>query len=298
MIPTEQDRQTPVGKLVGGGFEDRSVPGGDFAEVSVAVHRTTLRVRRTGEITGVVNVTAEAPQRVIEPCHAEGLRSEPTADPGGADVGGGTDETDVVHRLAFRGVVQHDATMTTPVPQTGSGMVAWLRGVNVGGNQRVPMAELRALAAGLGWKRVSTHLNSGNLLFRADAGATELASGLGAAITERFGLAVAVVVRSAAELEAVLAANPYPDGDPSQVCVAFVDGTMSAEQLEWLEGLRAPDERIAVVSPELVVDFGAGLARSVLAAKLPVVLRPAVITVRNLRTVTAVAAKLNALASG
>ncbi|MGB7961945.1 MAG: DUF1697 domain-containing protein, partial [Propionicimonas sp.] len=135
--------------------------------------------------------------------------------------------------------------MTTPVPQPGSGVVAWLRGVNVGGKQRVPMAELRAAAAGLGWTQVSTHLNSGNLLFRADAPAPKLATKLGTAITERFGLEVAVVVRSAAELEAVLAANPYPDGDPSQVCVAFVDGTISAAQLERLDHLRAPGERMA-----------------------------------------------------
>lgn len=188
--------------------------------------------------------------------------------------------------------------MTTPVPQTGSGLVAWLRGVNVGGNQRVPMAELRGVAADLGWTQVSTHLNSGNLLFRADAGAAELAVSLGTAITERFGLQVAVVVRSAAELEAVLAANPYPDGDPSRVCVAFVDGTISVEQLERLDALRAPGERLALRAPELVVDFGAGMARSTLAAKLPVVLRPAVVTVRNLRTVTTVAAKLNAQADG
>lgn len=188
--------------------------------------------------------------------------------------------------------------MTTPVPQTGSAWVAWLRGVNVGGNQRVPMAELRAVATGLGWAQVSTHLNSGNLLFRADSRAADLSSSLGTAITQRLGLAVAVVVRGAAELRAVLAANPYPDGDPSQVCVAFVDGAISAEQLERLDDLRTARERIAFVSPELVVDFGAGLARSVLATKLPGVLRPAVVTVRNLRTVTAVATKLDALSDG
>lgn len=227
MIPAEQNWQTTFGKLVGGGIEDAAVPGGDLSQVSVAVHGATLRVLRTAEIASVANVAAETTQRVTKPGHAQGLRSEPAADSGGADVGGATDETDVVHWLAFRGVVQHDATMTTPGPQTRPGLVAWLRGVNVGGNQRVPMAELRGVAAGLGWTQVSTHLNSGNLLFRADGRAAELAASLGTAIAERFGLKVGVVVRSAAELEAILAANPYPDGDPSQVCVAFVDGTIS-----------------------------------------------------------------------
>ncbi|MFZ1283045.1 MAG: DUF1697 domain-containing protein [Propionicimonas sp.] len=187
--------------------------------------------------------------------------------------------------------------MTAPAPQTRPDRVAWLRGINVGGNKRVSMAQLRAVAVDLGWRQVSTHLNSGNLLFGAQGPASEVAAQLSEAIGERLGVEVAVLVREAADLGALLAANPFPEGDPSRVCVAFVDSAVSTQQWQRLEDLSAPPERLAYLPPDLVIDFANGLGQSGLAARLPVALRPAVVTVRNLRTVQAVAAKLGAAPS-
>ncbi|MBK9696826.1 MAG: DUF1697 domain-containing protein [Propionibacteriaceae bacterium] len=139
--------------------------------------------------------------------------------------------------------------MTAPAPQTRPDRVAWLRGINVGGNKRVSMAQLRAVAVDLGWRQVSTHLNSGNLLFGAQGPASEVAAQLSEAIGERLGVEVAVLVREAADLGALLAANPFPEGDPSRVCVAFVDSAVSTQQWQRLEGPERPARAPRVPAP-------------------------------------------------
>ena len=112
--------------------------------------------------------------------------------------------------------------------------VALLRGINVGGRNKVPMAELREVVASLGHTGVSPYIQSGNVLFstgETDAG--KLAAALEAAISERFGLWAAVVVLSRDELAAVLAANPYPDEpNPRLVHVVFLNAEPPPDLLD------------------------------------------------------------------
>src|SRR4051812_37404015 len=77
-------------------------------------------------------------------------------------------------------------------------MVALLRAVNVGG-RKLPMAELRALCAGLGWTDVATYIQSGNLVFTAPGKAEAIEEVLETAIEKAFGLDVPVIVRTQAE---------------------------------------------------------------------------------------------------
>src|SRR5436853_6207191 len=96
--------------------------------------------------------------------------------------------------------------------QAGRGMarlIALLRAVNVGG-RKLPMAELRALCAGLGWEEVETYIQSGNVVFAAPGKPAALEAKLEKAIEERFGIDVPVIVRSAAEWSAYVEANPFP----------------------------------------------------------------------------------------
>jgi uncharacterized protein (DUF1697 family) len=98
--------------------------------------------------------------------------------------------------------------------------VALLRGINVGGKNKVAMTDLRALVTELGHADVSTYIQSGNVLFSAtpdgDCGAMALV--MAEAIAERLGVSSPVVVVSATELAAILAANPFPDEpDPRRV---------------------------------------------------------------------------------
>jgi uncharacterized protein (DUF1697 family) len=106
--------------------------------------------------------------------------------------------------------------------------VALLRGVNVGGARRVPMAQFRAVLSGLGYTGVTTLLNSGNAVFSADrAGPEAHARRIAAAIATRLKLEVPVVVRSARELSMVVADNPIsaPREHHPRLLVTFIQDT-------------------------------------------------------------------------
>jgi uncharacterized protein (DUF1697 family) len=110
--------------------------------------------------------------------------------------------------------------------------VALLRGINLGGKNRVAMADLRALVAGLGHADVSTYIQSGNVLFGApaDGDHAEMARAMTEAITAKLGVTAPVVVVSRAELAAILAANPFPgEPDPKRVHAVVLSGPPSAE---------------------------------------------------------------------
>lgn len=87
-------------------------------------------------------------------------------------------------------------------------MVALLRAVNVGG-RKLPMADLRALCAELGWTDAATYIQSGNVVFTADGKAQAVEKQLEDAIEARFGLDVPVIVRSASEWATLAASNPF-----------------------------------------------------------------------------------------
>ena len=111
--------------------------------------------------------------------------------------------------------------------------VALLRGINVGGRNKVPMADLRQVVASLGHTGVSTYIQSGNVLFStADTDSAKLAAALESAIEDRFGIWSSVVVLSRDELAQVLAANPYPDEpNPKMVHVVFLSAEPPADLL-------------------------------------------------------------------
>ncbi len=112
--------------------------------------------------------------------------------------------------------------------------VALLRGINVGGRNKVPMADLREVVASLGHTGVSTYIQSGNVLFStAEEDTAKLAAALESAIEERFGIWSSVVVLSRDELAQVLAANPYPDEpNPKMVHVVFLNAELPGSLLD------------------------------------------------------------------
>ena len=98
--------------------------------------------------------------------------------------------------------------------------VALLRGINVGGNNKVPMADLRELMTSLGYTDVATYIQSGNVVFTSqDTDSGKLADVLDEKIAERFGVPGHVVVVSRDELARVIADNPYPDGPTPKPCM-------------------------------------------------------------------------------
>jgi uncharacterized protein (DUF1697 family) len=106
-----------------------------------------------------------------------------------------------------------------------------LKGVNVGGKNKLPMAELRAaLTAAPGWSAVETYLQSGNVVASAPEG--DAASALHELIAARFGLDVEVFAWSGKEIADVVADNPFParTGEPKLLHVAFLQ---SAPPEDW-----------------------------------------------------------------
>ncbi len=161
-------------------------------------------------------------------------------------------------------------------------VVALLRGVNVGG-RKLPMAGLRELAESLGYDDVRTYIQSGNLLFRATK--RPRSAELEAAIEERLGLAVDVILRSPADLARVLERNPFPRAEPSKLHVGFMAAKPVAAVLGALDGEPFLPDEFAVVGSELYLHLPGGMGRT----KLPdyVVRRLKVpTTVRNWNTVT------------
>src|SRR5687767_1531510 len=89
--------------------------------------------------------------------------------------------------------------------------LALLRGINVSGQNKIAMPALRELCAGLGWRATQTYIQSGNVIFQADAPPPQLEADLERAIAEHLGLGIPVVVRAAAGWPAYIAGNPFPE---------------------------------------------------------------------------------------
>ena len=152
------------------------------------------------------------------------------------------------------------------------------------------MAVLRAVVESLGHADVQTYLQSGNVVFTPARGTRRgLGPALARALRDETGLDVPVLVRTGRDLAKLVDANPYPVDDPTKVVVAFLGKALAPSQL----GLRdleayAPDE-LTRIGRELVISLPSGQARSKLMETLQKRHQPTVVTVRNWRTVAALA---------
>ena len=135
--------------------------------------------------------------------------------------------------------------------------IALLRAVNVAGTGKLPMASLRTMAEGIGFKSVRTYIASGNLLFESDRSETEVKAELEAELAAYAGKAVPVFVRTAAQLAAVHAADPFPDAHRSRHLVYFLDTAPPSDTIETVRDLAG--ERIALGTREVYIDYGEGI---------------------------------------
>ena len=162
--------------------------------------------------------------------------------------------------------------------------VALLRAVNVGGTGKLPMAELKAMADALGYAHARTYIASGNLLFAAEASEGAVKAALEAKLAAYAGRPVGVLVRTAAEMAQVLAANPFADRAPNRTVAIFLD---AAATLDGVAG-RAGEE-LQLGGREIYVHYGDGMTDSKL--RIPAAKDG---TARNMNTV----ARLAELAAG
>ncbi|MDF7777511.1 DUF1697 domain-containing protein [Sphingomonas sp. AOB5] len=170
-----------------------------------------------------------------------------------------------------------------------------LRGINLG-NRQLKSAELKAVVEGMGFTEVKTLLASGNVVFEAgDAKPEAIERDLHAALEKATGLKSEVFARNRADLEAVVAANPFPDEArerPSFLVVSFhrdpVDKAAIAKLAESYDG----PERMVAIGRELFTDFPDGQGRSNLIPAMQKAKLSHGNTARNWNTVTKLLAAL------
>jgi uncharacterized protein (DUF1697 family) len=143
--------------------------------------------------------------------------------------------------------------------------VALLRGINVGRNRRMAMADLRALLTEADYANVKTHIASGNVIFSTpeeDAAAVEKA--LERAVEQQFGFAISVMVRTEPQLAAILKSNPFLEGaaDHAHLHVGFLKAEPSKAEAAALAELDFGREEFALRGTEVYLHLPDGLGRS------------------------------------
>lgn len=167
---------------------------------------------------------------------------------------------------------------------------ALLRGINVGGSRKLPMADLRTLMTGLGLADVRTYLQSGQAVFSSAHGDEDsLAADLTAAIERQFGFRVDVIVRDHAYLKAVADACPFPAAEleARQLHVTYFSGQVGPERFAEIDPAAYAPEEFRLGDRALYLYAPEGLGRSKLAEALsrPRVNKGLIATSRNWNTV-------------
>ena len=160
--------------------------------------------------------------------------------------------------------------------------IVLLRAVNVGGTGKLPMADLKALCVAAGYSQVQTYIASGNVVLATNDPPAKIKTVLEARLRAFAGKPVGVVVRTATEMAAVLAANPFPQAAPNRTVAVFLDEPPAANALADVKGRKAEELRLG--AREIYVHYGEGMADSKLvipAAKAG--------TARNMNTVAKLA---------
>jgi uncharacterized protein (DUF1697 family) len=131
--------------------------------------------------------------------------------------------------------------------------VALLRGINVGGNKRIAMADLRALLSGLGYADVRTHLQSGNAVLTATGTPDRITAAIEERIAAELGMSVSVLVRDAAEMRRIVEANPLADValDDSRYVVLFLSRPLDPELVAALDPAAYAPELFRVAEREV-----------------------------------------------
>ena len=160
--------------------------------------------------------------------------------------------------------------------------IALLRAVNVGGTGKLPMSDLKEMCEGLGFTAVRTYIASGNVVFASRKSESAVKKALEAQLQSYAGKPVGVLVRSAAEMQAVLKDNPFPKAPANRTVAIFLDEPPPAGTIATVKGRK--DEQIRLGKREIYILYGDGMGQSKLvvpAAKAG--------TARNLNTIATLA---------
>ncbi len=176
--------------------------------------------------------------------------------------------------------------------------IALIRGINVGSARKLPMSSLRSLCAELGLERPETYIQSGNLIVDTASDAAALNALLEKELTARFGFAVDVVVRAAADWKTYVTANPFAGDATALSKMVHLYISRRAPDPDAAETLRRsarPGERIALAEGALWIDYGAnGVHGSKLSPSMIDKACGSPTTGRNWNSVTAISGMIEA----
>jgi uncharacterized protein (DUF1697 family) len=166
--------------------------------------------------------------------------------------------------------------------------VALLRGINVGGHNKIKMDELREMFSTLGFENVQSYINSGNIIF--DSGKSKnktLVTKIEKAIEKTFSLSIKVVVRESAEINDLVAQNPFDDkmSPDNNLFVAFLSDELSSDKQELLLSNNNESEEFAIVNQDVFCLSQKGFRDGLLGKKYIDNKLKTSATVRNWRTV-------------
>ena len=170
--------------------------------------------------------------------------------------------------------------------------VALLRGINLGGHKKIKMDELRAALAAMGFDDVKTYIQSGNVVFKAAKISDKaLSKKIEATILSKFGHSVSVIIRTAEEIEQLIANNPFlkqPDIDQTKLHVMFLREPPAQSAVQQLETLVLKPDQFRFLGKELYFYLPNGVAESVVMKKPIDRVLAIPTTMRNWRTVNTI----------
>jgi uncharacterized protein (DUF1697 family) len=177
--------------------------------------------------------------------------------------------------------------------KASSRYVALLRGINVGGKNMLPMKDLAAMFVGAGCGDVATYIQSGNVVFSAvDKVVAGLSGMIAKQVEERFGMRVPIVLRSAAEIGAVIRRNPFLKAE-EMLHVCFLADQPGKDLVEGLDAGRSAPDVFAVVGREIYMQLANGVSGTKLTNAYFDSKLKTVSTMRNWRTVLKLAEMLS-----
>jgi len=166
--------------------------------------------------------------------------------------------------------------------------VAFLRGINVSGKNMIKMEKLRELFSSQGFDNVKSYINSGNVIFETVKSTNEkLATRIKEAIAGEFSMEISVMVRTMAEIEALINADPFEkkQKDGQDIFVVFLAEKLSAEKEKLLLDQNRPTEMFATLGPNVFCLMDHGFVDSLLGKKFIDNKLKTPATARNIRTV-------------
>ena len=166
--------------------------------------------------------------------------------------------------------------------------IALFRGINVGGNNLLPMKDLKKILESLGCSEVTTYIQSGNALFRHPAKTSaDLSREIAMAIEKRCGFRPELLILRPHELSKIVDANPFSEADlnPSSLHVTFLASKPEKPELKLLDSIKRDSERFLLRGKAFYLHAPDGIGRSKLAARTERALGVAG-TSRNMRTIS------------